>query len=161
MSDAVASATFDDELATPAPRPRIKARVVVALVVIVAAIGFLLVKGIGSSLNYYDTVDQALANRSQLGTGQLNLEGVVRPGSITPTSTGTDFFIEGTKADVWVVNTGSPPQLFQANIPVVVVGHFDSPHALVFDSNQILVKHSASYIAANPTRVRAPNGTVR
>ncbi|HUC04726.1 MAG TPA: cytochrome c maturation protein CcmE, partial [Acidimicrobiales bacterium] len=62
---------------------------------------------------------------------------------------------------VRVANTGSPPQLFQANIPVVVVGHFASASSDEFVSNQILVKHSASYIAKYPGRVRAKNGTVR
>ncbi len=60
-----------------------------------------------------------------------------------------------------VQNSGSPPQLFQPDIPVVVVGHFASVGSDVFVSNQIMVKHSAQYIAANPGRVRAPNGSVR
>jgi hypothetical protein len=32
---------------------------------------------------------------------------------------------------------------------------------MVFDSTQILVKHSATYIAAYPGRVKAANGSVR
>ena len=58
-------------------------------------------------------------------------------------------------------NTGSPPQLFQPNIPVVVVGHFASRHLERFVSNQILVKHSANYIAQHPAGCRRKNGTVR
>jgi cytochrome c-type biogenesis protein CcmE len=62
-----------------------------------------------------------------------------------------------------VVNTGSPPQLFGANIPVIAVGHFNgtSLTGLSFVSNQILVKHSSNYIAAHPGRVTAPNGSKR
>ena len=41
-----------------------------------------------------------------------------------------------------VANTGSPPQLFQARIPVVVVGHFTSATSTRFVSNTIMVKHS-------------------
>jgi cytochrome c-type biogenesis protein CcmE len=59
---------------------------------------------------------------------------------------------------VTVLNTGSPPDLFQANIPVIAVGHFAGSH---FVSDQILVKHSATYIAQHPARVTAPNGTKR
>jgi cytochrome c-type biogenesis protein CcmE len=59
---------------------------------------------------------------------------------------------------VRVVNTGSPPQLFQKNIPVIAVGHLSGG---TFLSNRILVKHSANYIAANPGRVTAPNGSKR
>jgi hypothetical protein len=32
---------------------------------------------------------------------------------------------------------------------------------LDFEGTQIMVKHSASYIAAHPNRVKAPNGTSR
>jgi cytochrome c-type biogenesis protein CcmE len=62
---------------------------------------------------------------------------------------------------VSVVAHGTPPQLFQANVPVVVAGHFTSATSDVFDGTQILVKHTASYIAQHPTRVKAPNGTTR
>ena len=57
-----------------------------------------------------------------------------------------------------VDNSGSPPQLFQPNIPVIAVGHFSGG---TFVSDQIMVKHSANYIAAHPGRVTAPNGTKR
>ena len=57
-----------------------------------------------------------------------------------------------------VDNTGSPPELFQPDIPVIAVGHFSGAS---FVSDQILVKHSANYIAAHPGRVTAPNGTKR
>ena len=53
---------------------------------------------------------------------------------------------------------GSPPQLFQANIPVIAVGHFSGG---TFVSDEILVKHSSTYIAQHPKRVTAPNGSKR
>jgi cytochrome c-type biogenesis protein CcmE len=62
---------------------------------------------------------------------------------------------------VFVDAHGSPPELFQADIPVVVVGHFTTKTSLDFDGTQILVKHTASYIAKYPKRVKAPNGTTR
>jgi len=42
-----------------------------------------------------------------------------------------------------------------------VVGHFTSSTSLDFDGSQILVKHTATYIAAHPGRVKAPNGSTR
>ncbi|SRR5579875_78560 len=147
----------------PAPvdaRRRTRRRLWLVAAVLVGALVFLLVEGLGSSLDYFDTVDQALAHRAALGTSTFRLEGVVVPGSIRPTPRGTDFTIAQGPERVPVENTGSPPQLFQANIPVVVVGHFAAGSRL-FVSNQIMVKHSADYIAAHPNRVRAPNGTVR
>jgi cytochrome c-type biogenesis protein CcmE len=133
----------------------------VVFALLIVAFVFLLVEGLGSSLNYFDTVDQAYAHRATLGTTTFRLEGLVDAGSIHPTATGTDFDISEGSHVVHVTNTGSPPQLFQASIPVVVVGHFTSSSSSKFVSNSILVKHSATYIEQFPSRVRAPNGTVR
>ena len=108
-------------------------------------------RGSGSSLNFFDTVNQAFAHRATFGTRTFNLEGDVVPGSIHPTAVGTDFEIAQGTHTVAVANTGSPPQLFQVNIAVVVVGHFTSDVSRNFVSHQILVKHSAT--TAPPIRV--------
>ncbi|HLN16677.1 MAG TPA: cytochrome c maturation protein CcmE [Acidimicrobiales bacterium] len=142
-----------------APRQRVRLMVVGA--VLVAAFVYILAEGLGSSLNYFDTVDQALAQKTSLGTSTFRLEGVVVPGTVVRTDSGADFTVAEGGQRVTVRNTGTPPQLFQANLPVVVVGHFASTTSDTFLSNQILVKHSASYIAAHPGRVKAPNGSVR
>jgi cytochrome c-type biogenesis protein CcmE len=126
--------------------------------VLAAAFAFLLVKGLGSSLDYYLTVDQAMHQKATLGTRDFRLEGVVVPGTVHDTASGVEFTVTSNGVSEEVSNTGTPPQLFQPNIPVVVVGHFSGND---FDSNQIMVKHSASYIAAHPKRVTAPNGTKR
>jgi cytochrome c-type biogenesis protein CcmE len=148
--------------AVPPPRRRrTSRRVLVVFALLIVALVFLLVEGLGSSLDYFDTVDQALAHRVTLGTQTFRLEGNVVPGSIHATSTGTDFGLSEGAHVVQVANTGSPPQLFQANIPVDVVGHFTSETAPDFVSNTIMVKHSSTYIAQYPSRVRAKNGTVR
>ena len=143
------------------PRPRTNLRLIVVGLILVGALAFLLVEGLGSSLNYFETVGQALAHKATLGTSTLRLEGVVVPKSVVTTPVGTDFTISSGPKSVRVDNTGSPPELFQPNIPVVVVGHFVSVGSTTFVSDQILVKHSSTYIAAHPARVRAPNGTVR
>ena len=145
----------------PPRRRRTSRRVLVVFALLLVAFVFLLVQGLGSSLNYFDTVDQAYAHRAALGTTTFRLEGTVDGGTIHPTATGTDFDISEGAHVVHVANTGSPPQLFQANIPVVVVGHFTSSTSSDFVSSSILVKHSATYIEQNPSRVRAKNGTVR
>jgi len=143
------------------PRRRARLRLAAAALVLVGALVFLLVEGLGNALDYFDTVHQALAHKSSLGTTTFRLEGVVVKGSIRPTPLGTDFVVSEGAQRVAVHNTGSPPGLFQANIPVVVVGHFATASSDTFVSDQIMVKHSASYIATHPGRVRAPNGTVR
>lgn len=142
-------------------RSRHKVRLALVGAVLLGAFVFLLAEGIGNSLNYYETVDQALAHKSSLGTSSIRLEGLVDKGSVHKTATGARFVVSGSAGKVVVDNHGTPPQLFQPDIPVIVVGHFSSSRSDVFVSNQIMVKHSANYIAAHPSRVRAPNGTVR
>jgi cytochrome c-type biogenesis protein CcmE len=148
--------------AAPARRqasPR-RVRLLLVFVLLAGAIAYLLVEGLGSSLDYFDTVSQAIAHKSKIGTSVIRLEGLVVPGTVRRTARGADFEVSGGGDDVVVHNVGSPPQLFQPDIPVVVVGHFASQGSTLFESNQIMVKHSATYIAEHPTRVRAPNGTV-
>jgi cytochrome c-type biogenesis protein CcmE len=138
--------------------PGTRARLLTAGAVLLAAFVFLAIKGLGGSFNYFETVDQALSHKAMLGSQTFRLEGLVVPGSVRRSRTGVDFMASGTGHQVAVVNTGNPPQLFQPDIPVVVVGHFVGA---TFFSNQIIVDHSAQYIEQYPTRVRAPNGTSR
>ncbi|HLN42771.1 MAG TPA: cytochrome c maturation protein CcmE [Acidimicrobiales bacterium] len=126
--------------------------------VLVGAFAFLLVEGLGSSLNYFETVDQALAHKTMLGTQTFRLEGVVVPGTVRRIPGGVAFVAAGTVHRVDVVNHGNPPQLFQPDIPVVVVGHFSGSS---FVSDQLIVDHTAQYVQDHPNRVRAPNGTTR
>ena len=134
------------------------ARYVVVGVVLVGALVFLVAKGIGSALDFYLPADQAVAQKATLGDKTFNIEGVVEPGSIRATKAGVDFVVTSGSVHVVVDNSSSPPQLFQPDIPVIAVGHFAGDR---FVSDQILVKHTANYIAEYPSRVTAPNGTKR
>jgi cytochrome c-type biogenesis protein CcmE len=155
------ASNVDSGPALPLPRRRTSKRVWLVFVVLAVAFTFLLVEGLGNSLDYFDTINQALAQRATLGTTTFRLEGTVVPGTIHPTATGTTFAIAQGSHVVQVANTGSPPQLFQPSIPVVVVGHFTTATSLNFASNAILVKHTSVYIAQHPGRVKASNGSVR
>ena len=137
-----------------------KKRVAAVLVVLVGALAFLLAKGLGSSLDFYETASQAVAQRHSLGTTTFNLEGVVVAGSVRKTARGADFEVSSGRAKVSVVDAGTPPAMFAPGIPVVLVGHFLRGGS-TFWSNQMMVKHSATYIEAHPGRVRAPDGSVR
>ncbi|HEY5121112.1 MAG TPA: cytochrome c maturation protein CcmE [Acidimicrobiales bacterium] len=146
----------------PASKSRSSLRSLGVIGVLVIVVIVLLSQGLLKSLNYFETVDQALGQRATLGTKVIRLEGVVEPGTVARTNSGASFTITGSgNHRVFVTAQGSPPQLFQVNIPVVVVGHFVSSTSLQFDGTQIMVKHSSSYIAAHPNRVKAPNGTSR
>jgi cytochrome c-type biogenesis protein CcmE len=160
----VPSAELTDLTPVPAPvtKRRGRGRTIGVLVVLALAVLALLSQGLLHSLNYFETIDQAMAARAKLGTATIRLEGVVKAHSIERTSSGASFWITGGHGEeVFVSAHGSPPQLFQADIPVVVEGHFTSVTSNDFYGTQILVKHTASYIAAHPKRVKAPNGSTR
>lgn len=149
-------------VAPPKSTSSSRRRTIGVLVVLAIAVLALLSQGLLHSLNYFDTVDQVLASRAKIATSTIRLEGVVKAHTIVRTSSGASFWITGSGTnEVYVISRGTPPQLFQADIPVVVVGHFSSKTSLTFEGTQIMVKHSASYIAQHPTRVKAPNGSVR
>ena len=166
------SATFapdaDEDLPPPiVPRPAGPRRpdgrgrrVALVGLVILGAIGFLLYKGLTSAIVFFKTADEAVAQRASLGNTTFQIEGVVVPGSVHHKKGAVAFDIESSGVRVAVENSGEPPQLFQANIPVVLVGHFVGMSDR-FSSDEIMVKHSNVYIAAHPKRVRAPNGSVR
>jgi cytochrome c-type biogenesis protein CcmE len=154
--------TFDlTPVAAPPTKRRGRWRTIGVLSVLALAVLALLSQGLLHSLNYFETIDQAMSSRAKLGTETFRWEGVVKPHTIDRTSRGASFWMTGGDKKVFVDAYGSPPQLFQSDIPVVVDGHFTSETSDTFVATQIIVKHTASYIAAHPKRVKAPNGTVR
>jgi cytochrome c-type biogenesis protein CcmE len=148
---------------------RVRVRYLVAGLLVAGALGLVLAEGIGSALQYFQTASQAVRDRAQLGSQSFNIEGAVVPGSIHRTGSTVAFKISSGSTVVDVVSHGNPSQLFQGGIPVVLVGHFvngrpprqldpaGSPSpGFYFSSDQIMVKHSAQYVAAHPDRVRSP-----
>jgi cytochrome c-type biogenesis protein CcmE len=128
-------------------------------VVILAAIGFLVYKGLTSAAVYFKTTPEAVAQRTTLGNADFQLEGTVAAGSVHELPGGrVAFAVTGGGKRIAVVNSGSPPQLFKPGVPVVLVGHFVGATD-GFSSSEILVKHSNVYIAAHPNRVRASDGS--
>ena len=144
---------------TPTKRSR---RTWVVLFLLVIVIGIMLSQGMLRSLNYFKTVGEVYQDRTSIGTREVRLEGMVVKGTVERTSQGATFTIRGAKTElVTVTAVGTPPQLFRAGIPVVVVGSFTSPTSYSFHANQIMVKHSAEYIEKNPGRLKGSDGTVQ
>ena len=121
------------------------------VLVVVAALGFLLVKGLAGATTYFYTADQAVHLRPQLGATRFRIEGTVVRGTVRRAGDHVDFSIANNGVQVVVDNTGYPSQLFQPGIPVVLEGRFQGA---MFVSDLIMVKHTATYRAAHPQRVR-------
>ena len=69
------------------------------------------------------------------------------------------FWISSGPTVVRVENCGITAVTVRSGVPVVLVGHFVGSTD-TFASDQILVKHSSTYKAEHPNRVRSSNGSI-
>jgi cytochrome c-type biogenesis protein CcmE len=119
--------------------------------VVLAALGFLVFQGLGNATLYFRTADEAVAQRAQLGDRRFRIEGDVVDGSVHQVGNDVSFTLVSKNVEVPVQHKGDPPELFRPGIPVVLEGKFQGN---VFSSDRILVKHSETYVAQNPDRVK-------
>lgn len=126
-------------------------RAAAVLVVVLAAIGFLVWKGLGDATVYFKTADEAVAEKQELGTKRFRVEGSVVTGSVKNEGAAVKFDIINAGETVHVVHTGAEaPELFREGIPVVLEGRWDGDH---YASDRIIVKHTSEYREENPDRV--------
>lgn len=121
-----------------------RAWVVVGLVVV--ALGFLVFRGLGNATVYFKTVDEAVAERHELGTNRFRIEGTV----VTAPKDGR-FTIRGEREQAEVDYHGDVPALMQVGIPVVLEGRWDGDR---FAGDTIMVKHTSEYREKSPDRVK-------
>jgi len=142
------------EVRTPvAPAPAVRGatprRLWIAGAVIVAALGFLVVKGLGNATVFFKTVDEAVSQQASLGTRRFRVEGVVENWNKDAPD---QFDIANNGQTMRVVFSGTQPSLFKNGIPVVLEGRFDGPRH--YASDLIMVKHTETYRAQHPDRVQ-------
>ncbi len=123
---------------------------------IIAALVVLVFEGLGNATVYFKTADEAVAQRAKLGTHRFRIEGTVQP-DVHQVGQDVSFTITSNGVSVPVIHRGDPPQLFKAGIPVVLEGRFQGDH---FASDQIMVKHTAQYIAQHPDRLKTAETSV-
>jgi cytochrome c-type biogenesis protein CcmE len=76
-------------------------------------------------------------------------------GTVRKSAGSVAFTIENNGVKVDVVHKGIPPELFRENLPVVLEGRFTSKTGpALFQSDQMMVKHTAEYVTKNPDRVK-------
>ncbi len=122
-----------------------------AVAVMAAALGFLLLSGLGDATVYFKTADEAVDERAELGSRRFRLEGTVVPGSVRQDGGEVGFQVRGTRgATVDVTHQGDPPELFQPGLPVVLEGAWAGD---AYASDRIMVKHTSEYQARHPERV--------
>ncbi len=120
--------------------------------VALAALGFVLFRGLGNATLYFYNADEAVAKRDTLGEDRFRLQGNVEDGEVDRTSGTARFTVSYNGADVAVEHHGELAKLFAPGVPVVLEGRWDGE---VFRSERMLIKHSEVYVEQNPDRVAA------
>jgi cytochrome c-type biogenesis protein CcmE len=117
----------------------------VAVIVLIAAFGYLLYGGIGNNLVYFLTPGELLAKGTAALDVPVRLGGQIVPGSVEWNAETLDLrfrVTDGTR-EVAVRSTGAPPQMFRPGIGVIVEGTYD--RAGLFHATNLMVRHSNEY----------------
>ncbi len=140
---------------TPAPSEPVKNRRslrnwIIMGVFVVAGIA-ILYQALTSARVFFLNVDEAVAQREELGDDVFRLQGTVVSEPDTEDAGELLFTVSFGGEDASIRHVGDEPSsLFKLGEQVVMVGHWEGQ---VFESDQILVKHSEEYVEDNPDRV--------
>lgn len=109
-------------------------------------LGALLFGNLNQSVVYFLTPAEAVAQQADYPDGRrFQLGGLVRAGSVTPTTEGVRFTVAsatGSASTVPVDYRGAPAQLFAAGIGVVIEGSWRDG---TFEADSMKVKHDENY----------------
>ena len=128
------------------------ARVIIAALVVVAAIGYLVYNGFQSTTVYYLTVAELKAKSADVGS--VRVAGIVAENSVQRTDSDSTihFTISDSGASMPVVYKGLVPDIFGPGIQVVVEGHYNNATG-VFEASTLLAKCPSKFTAAVPTPI--------
>lgn len=136
--------TLSEDAPPPSRRPPLRRWLPLGVVVVVIAVlGVLVVKGLSEATLYFRNADEAVAQREELGDQRFRLQGTVVDDGVE-TDDGVNFDVTYNGVDVTVHHVGDPPELFRPGIPVVLEGSWDQSGEF-FSSDRMLVKHDAEY----------------
>lgn len=111
--------------------------------VVIVALGFVVLKGLGEATVYFRNADEAVAERDELGDRRFRLQGTVVDNATT-TDRGVTFDVEFNDVSVAVHHQGDPPEMFDTGQAVVLEGRWDQSGEF-FASDRMFVQHDATY----------------
>ncbi|MGE0305204.1 MAG: cytochrome c maturation protein CcmE [Acidimicrobiia bacterium] len=120
------------------------------LAVAIIGVAVVLFFGLNNATSYYCNADEVGVKSGCSGTSRFRLQGQVVPGSVEEAANTVDFVVQFNGVKVPVHHSGEPADLFKECIGVVMVGSLNGD---VFDSDEMIIKHSEKYEKANPDRV--------
>jgi cytochrome c-type biogenesis protein CcmE len=128
-----------------------KTALVSSILVVVAALGFLVYTGLTDNMVYYYHVDEFLPKASALEGEIIKVNGKVKQGSIRKQELDYDFVIHGSPQNIVSVNYhGIVPDTFKDGSDVVVEGRYD-PAIQKFHATTLLAKCPTKYEPQNQT----------
>jgi cytochrome c-type biogenesis protein CcmE len=130
-------------------RSRLRLGIVIAIVC--GALAFLVIKGLGDATTYFRNADEAI---DQPEGRRFRLQGTVVPDSIEDGGGDVSFVVEYGCEQVKVHHVGAEPETFQEGIPVVLQGMW-GPGKEVYESEQIIVRHTEEYTQEERDRLEA------
>ena len=125
---------------------RRRATLAVAVVIILAAFGFLLYGGIDKNVVFFLTPQELLARGTSAYDVPVRLGGLVAPGSVKWDADKLDLrfvVMDSGGQSINVHSSGAPPQMFRDGMGVVVEGRYHKSG--VFESTNLMIKHNNEY----------------
>ncbi len=108
-------------------------------------VAFLTFNSLGDSVTYYLYPTEAEARRAEFPDGErFRLAGVVVPGSLDTSADPIVFSVSDGGATIDVNLTGTPPDLFAEDVPVLIEGAWQGD---IFSGDEVLIRHDENYEA--------------
>ncbi len=131
-----------------APRRRTIGWILAA--VLVAAVGFLLFKGLTEASVFFLNVDEAVERRDELGSDRFRIQGYIVGDSIETVGQYVVFDLTFGGQVASVRHQGDVAEVLHPETPVVLEGAWQGDR---FESDLLLNKHDEVYTEENPERL--------
>ena len=135
------------------PQPTLPPRrrpwgILVLVAVLLAAVAYLALSGVGSALVYYLTPTELLERGDAAVGDTVRLGGLVEAGSVEGPATDLRFVLTDGESRVPVHSTVAPTRSFREGSGAVVEGSLRADG--LFEATQVIVKHDENYEAPAP-----------
>lgn len=110
---------------------------------VVALVVAITVAGLNENLTYYLYPNEAVAQRTDFPDGErFRLAGQVVNGSLSESGDDLTFEVTDGSATIAVILVGTPPALFNEEVPVLLEGHWSGE---AFTADEALIRHDENY----------------
>ncbi len=119
-------------------------KLLIGVIIIVIAIGFLAYRGLASSMSYYYKVDELLSQKTTLVDENVRLFGTIAPGTIEQNGLKLAFAVTDGQQNVPVVYEGAVPDTFKSGREITIEGRLNQDG--VFVATVLMPKCPSKYI---------------